>query len=268
MEHNHNHGKDHHHAHHIVPLKVYFQTLGALLVLTIVTVGASYLNFGSTMNVLVSLAIASTKAALVMMFFMGLKYDTNLNRAYMMSSFVALVLLIGFSAADLWTRPQGKLVAVKSAVRPLSQAEFDKLMAGGPEIEAKGKAVYDTNCATCHGATGKGDGASGSGLSPKPRDFHADGGSWTNGNSDKAIYITLLYGIPGTGMASYKSLPPADRIALLHYVHSFNPGGQKVSKVDAKFAAATKEDRVGEAGDGPEKVALPIDFAIERVLTN
>ncbi len=36
---------------------------------------------------------------------------------------------------------------------------------------AAGKAVYTTNCVSCHGATGKGDGPVGAALNPKPRDF-------------------------------------------------------------------------------------------------
>ncbi len=36
---------------------------------------------------------------------------------------------------------------------------------------AKGKAAFQQYCAGCHGAGGKGDGAMGAALNPKPRDF-------------------------------------------------------------------------------------------------
>ena len=36
---------------------------------------------------------------------------------------------------------------------------------------AAGKAPYDTNCMSCHGPTGKGDGPVGAVLNPPPRDF-------------------------------------------------------------------------------------------------
>ena len=36
---------------------------------------------------------------------------------------------------------------------------------------AAGKAVYEVNCVSCHGTTGKGDGPVGSVLNPRPRDF-------------------------------------------------------------------------------------------------
>ena len=36
---------------------------------------------------------------------------------------------------------------------------------------AAGKTIYDTNCSSCHGPGGKGDGPVGAALNPKPRDF-------------------------------------------------------------------------------------------------
>jgi mono/diheme cytochrome c family protein len=36
---------------------------------------------------------------------------------------------------------------------------------------AKGKVIFTTNCASCHGDSGKGDGPVGAALNPHPRDF-------------------------------------------------------------------------------------------------
>lgn len=265
MEHKHH---DSHHSHHIVPLKVYFITLAALIVLTVVTVGASYIDFGRA-NFTVALAIATFKASLVMLFFMGLKYDNNLNRAFILSSFFALALLIFFSAADLFSRPKPQPVKVVSAIAALSTEEFEKLMSSSPDQLAKGKELYNVNCAVCHGIDGKGDGVGGAALNPPPRNFHSAGSEWKNGNSMKAIYVTLAYGINGGGMASYKSLPVLDRLALAHYVQSFNSSPEKKSKGDERFAVAVKEDGIGADGAASaQKNPLPINFAIERISNN
>jgi cytochrome c oxidase subunit 4 len=51
----------------------YMFVFGALLVLTLATVGVSYLRLPETPAVVIGLSIASTKAALVAMYFMHLK---------------------------------------------------------------------------------------------------------------------------------------------------------------------------------------------------
>ncbi len=44
------------------------------------------------------------------------------------------------------------------------------LFASTPAL-ADGASTYSTYCATCHGATGKGDGAAAASLTPRPADF-------------------------------------------------------------------------------------------------
>lgn len=40
-----------------------------------------------------------------------------------------------------------------------------------PTNISKGKALYEQNCAACHGATGRGDGVAGANLQPPPADL-------------------------------------------------------------------------------------------------
>ena len=59
--------------HHPVEVRGYIAVFVALLVLTLVTVGVSYLRMPIMPTVVVALAIAAAKGALVAMFFMHLK---------------------------------------------------------------------------------------------------------------------------------------------------------------------------------------------------
>lgn len=87
---------------------------------------------------------------------------------------------------------------------------------------ARGREVYRANCASCHGDNGRGDGAAGLVLNPKPRNFHVPDG-WTNGAKISQVYKTLQEGIIRNGMASYAYLSPADRFSLIHLIRSYHP---------------------------------------------
>jgi cytochrome c oxidase subunit IV len=61
------------HVHSHVDVRGYLLVFGALLVLTMVTVGVSYLNLPIRPTVAIAVTIAALKASLVAMFFMHLK---------------------------------------------------------------------------------------------------------------------------------------------------------------------------------------------------
>src|SRR5262245_59298543 len=74
----HGHAVGHDHVPHVLPLTNYILTWLTLMVLTIVTVAASYFNFG-TWNLVIALAIATTKACVVAAIFMHLRYDRKFH---------------------------------------------------------------------------------------------------------------------------------------------------------------------------------------------
>jgi caa(3)-type oxidase subunit IV len=77
-------------SHHIVPIPVYFVTFLALGALMLMTVGASYVHFpgGTATNNLIALAIAVTKAALVVGVFMNVRNGTKLIKMWALIGFV------------------------------------------------------------------------------------------------------------------------------------------------------------------------------------
>ena len=86
--------------HHIVPTTTYALTLLALFGLMLLTVFAAKIDIpavgpisGTIMNQTVALVIAVTKAALVVMIFMGVKWATHLTKLWALTGFVWFFLL-------------------------------------------------------------------------------------------------------------------------------------------------------------------------------
>jgi cytochrome c oxidase subunit IV len=75
-------------------------TLVTLLILTLITVGASYIDFGQG-NIVIALAIATVKAMIVALFFMHLLHDKPINSVVAMAGFLFLGLFLTFTLLDL-----------------------------------------------------------------------------------------------------------------------------------------------------------------------
>jgi cytochrome c oxidase subunit 4 len=84
-------------------VKRYLAVFGALLVLTVVTVAASYLPLGESSTVVVAIAIAAVKAALVGAFFMHLSSERPVvywSLGLTAVLFVALIAFVLWAEAD------------------------------------------------------------------------------------------------------------------------------------------------------------------------
>lgn len=72
----------------------------ALLVLTVVTILVARIHLGFN-NILVAMTIATTKALLVIFFFMHMKYENRLLQGLLGLAFVVLAIFIGMTFFDV-----------------------------------------------------------------------------------------------------------------------------------------------------------------------
>lgn len=110
---------DHGHQHedgavhvHVHSTKFYAAILGALLVLTVVTVAASYLDIDGMLalgqevqgvgawNLTLAVLIASAKAGLVLLFFMHLKDDARFNGLVFLGSVLFIGVFLAYTMND------------------------------------------------------------------------------------------------------------------------------------------------------------------------
>lgn len=131
-----------------------------------------------------------------------------------------------------------------------------------PEMLAKGKELYDSNCQSCHGGTGLGDGPAGAALNPKARNLHQTDG-WTNGRTIDELYKTLQEGIIQNGMAAYEYLAPADRLDIIHYIRTF---ASFPEIVDEQINAMNQQYNLTEGVTKPNtiSVAKAVNLLIEN----
>jgi cytochrome c oxidase subunit 2 len=114
----------------------------------------------------------------------------------------------------------------------------------GPEgLDIDASALYKTYCQSCHGAAGDG-----SGLPGVARSFVVDDG-WKNGRSIKP-----------TQMRAFPNLIPWERLALAHYVRSFNADGAPGDSPE-DYAALAEEYGLDEVQE--PKQTIPVERAME-----
>jgi cytochrome c oxidase subunit 4 len=256
---------DHHsnEQHHILPNSMAAKIFGALLVLTVVTVWVAQYDLGS-LNFAVAMLVASVKATLVCLFFMGLKYDHKENTVIFSTSFIFMVIFMVLTFGDLLTRgdvyvKDMKKIIPDGAVAAQTKSKYEKPWVSNSELVAHGKELFAAQCVTCHGAVGAGDGVAAAGLNPKPRNFTV-GEGWKNGRKPSAIYGTLTKGL--NAMPAFGSLPPDDRWALAHFVRTLGPHESEKDSADDLKKAGIDVAGGGAASGGGEK-QIPIGVAID-----
>jgi high-affinity iron transporter len=143
----------------------------------------------------------------------------------------ALLLAITRFESAIRDRAPGDAVAEQA--RELASAVRERfgvraVPSATPDL-ARGRALYDTRCASCHGATGLGDGAAGKSLDPPPRNFHER--NRLLALSPFALFSTITYGLDGTGMKAFaQQLDEASRWDLTYYVGALGFGQDEIAR--------------------------------------
>jgi cytochrome c oxidase subunit 4 len=124
----------------------YALNLTALLILTVITVGASYIDFGQG-NVVIALAIATVKATLVALFFMHLAHDKPVNGLIAVAGFIFLGLFLMFDLIDVTSRrdpnPQNLHPAIVQTAPPAGAPAVQTAAPGAAPPAAAAPAAGD-----------------------------------------------------------------------------------------------------------------------------
>jgi high-affinity iron transporter len=125
---------------------------------------------------------------------------------------------------------------------------------------SRGAELYRQQCASCHGALGRGDGAAGRGLDPAPANL-TDGAALAD-VTPLAFYQRITIGVAGTAMPAYESrLPSADRWALALYASTLRqaePAGEVPAALRDFGTVAAMNDAEILAALGPTGTAAGV----------
>jgi cytochrome c oxidase subunit 4 len=90
-------------ASHIVGTRTFMLVWITLLILTGMTIKAAQLRMGEW-SMVANIAIASTKAGLVLWFFMHLKYEKRIFKLLLFVQIITISIIIGMTFFDIWYR--------------------------------------------------------------------------------------------------------------------------------------------------------------------
>jgi cbb3-type cytochrome c oxidase subunit I len=210
-----------------------------------------------------------------------LAYLQSLGRARQLSGFERQPLASSFHAAtaDMAMASEASARATPPSVPIAMKGGFSDSApvlhpASNPadlrEEVSRGGTLFAANCASCHGAAGRGDGKASASLLPKPANLTAAR------FSDERLSSVLWNGITGSAMPPWRQLPTEDLRALVAYIDSLHVASATPSTQESTtlgqgkslFAAycASCHGDTGE-GNGPAAGVLapsPTNFHLKK----
>ncbi len=91
-------------GHHVITPRTYLMVFAALLVLMVATILAAEVDVGEPFNIIIALAIATTKMLLIVLFFMHVLYSSKLTWVFVGAGFFWFLIMVVITASDYLTR--------------------------------------------------------------------------------------------------------------------------------------------------------------------
>jgi len=88
---------------HVASKSLYYTIFAALMALTAMTVGVTYVDLGNA-NLIVAMGIAVTKATLVVLYFMHVRWSEKLVQMTVLTALAFLMILFAFTLSDYFGR--------------------------------------------------------------------------------------------------------------------------------------------------------------------
>src|SRR6266446_9667648 len=88
-----------------VSKSTYYKVFAALMVLLVVTVVATYIPWASRIGIVIAMAVAITKATLVVLYFMHVRGSSGLTKVFVVAGLAWLAILMGITLVEYHTRP-------------------------------------------------------------------------------------------------------------------------------------------------------------------
>ena len=234
-KHEHTEGHDGHEGggHHDIPYFKIYITLIILFLISVAGPEVGELTGLRWITLVTAFGIAFVKANLVIQNFMHLRWEKKLMKWVLVSSVMLMVLMVAGVAPDVMNHEGNNwenLAAKAATARGLGDEHGEEVE--GEVVEPVVVAGFSPAssfgivCATCHGASGMGDGVAGAALDPAPANF-TDPVFWETRDRERIITV-IRDGAAAVGgsalMAPWGALYTEDQLGeMADYVMSLNP---------------------------------------------
>ena len=171
----------------------------------------------------IALALAVGTVLFAVLAFVRRRRDQEYHRTTISAGILAglaiVSLIIGYTIAPNIPTPSVPFTA-RFAQNPTPDT---------PATVAKGKALYQANCAICHGVVARGDGPAAFTLVPRPVNLQLHVPQHAPGE----VFYWISSGIPGTAMPAWQFVDPAtgtprlsddDRWSIIRYIQALARG--------------------------------------------